>query len=115
MSKVPTAIPTATVPTTNEKLLDDFTTVVAETEKLLKSVASLGDEKAAALRSNVDQALASAGDRLAEIRERSVASAGAAAKATDQYVQENPWRALEIVALASALAGLVAGVVIARR
>ena len=115
MSKAATAIPTATVPTTNEKLLDDFTTVVSETEKLLKSVASLGDEKAAVLRSNVDQALASAGDRLAEIRERSVASASAAAKATDEYVQENPWRALGIVALASALAGLVAGVVIARR
>jgi ElaB/YqjD/DUF883 family membrane-anchored ribosome-binding protein len=46
------------VTTQQRQLLDEFNTVVAETEHLLKSVASLGSEKAGVLKGNVDQALA---------------------------------------------------------
>ena len=98
-----------------ERLLDEFQTVVAETENLLKSVAAAGTDKSAMLRGNVDQALATARLRLAEIREKSVAKANAAAVATDEYVQENPWRAMGVVALFSALAGLVVGIAVTRR
>jgi len=106
--------PTAAAPT-KEKIIDDFNTVVSETEQLLKSVASMGTDKAGALRGDLDQALASAGARLAEIRERSIAQACAAAQVTDDLVRENPYRALGVVAFAAALAGLVSGLVIARR
>ena len=98
-----------------DQLIDEFNTVVAETEHLLKSVASLGNDKAGLLKSNLGEALASAGDRVAEIREKSLAQASAAAKATDDYVNENPWAAIGIAALVGGVAGLVTGIVIARR
>ena len=101
--------------TGKEKLADDFHMVLAETEQLLKSVASLGSEKAGVLRFNVDQHLASAGDQLALIREKSLAQAKAASAAADEYVHQNPWRAVGIVALVAAVAGLASGLLIARR
>jgi len=99
----------------NDKLLDEFHTVVAETEHLLKSVASLGNPMAGVLKGNVDQALASASDRVTDIRDRSLAQAEAAIKAADEYVRHNPWRALGIVALVTASMGFVSGLMVARR
>jgi ElaB/YqjD/DUF883 family membrane-anchored ribosome-binding protein len=98
-----------------DKLLNEFNTVVAETEQLLKSVASLSSDQAGMLKGNVDQALSSASEQVIQIRDKSIAQAKAAAMATEQYVKENPWRAVGIVALAAAAAGLVSGVLIARR
>ena len=98
-----------------DKLLDEFNTVVAETEHLLKSVASLGDPMAGVLKGNVDLALASASDRVTDIRDRSLAQAEAAMKATDEYVRHNPWHAIGIVAAVTAVVGLASGLMIARR
>ena len=98
-----------------DQLLDEFHTVVAETESLLKSVASLGTDKAGVLKGNVDDALATASDRILAIRDKSMAQAEATAKAADEYVRQNPWRAVGVVALVSAVAGLVSGLLIARR
>jgi len=100
---------------TNEKLLEEFNTVVSETEQLLKSLAGAGGQKAGALRADVEQRLATAGERLAKIREEALGQAGAAVRATDQYVHGNPWRTAGIAALLAAIAGLIAGVLIARR
>jgi len=98
-----------------EQLLEEFHAVVAETEQLLKTVASLGADQAGMLKGNVDEALASASERVVDIRDRYVAQAEAAAKAADEYVRQNPWRAIGIVAVASVAVGLVSGVLIARR
>ena len=107
MNQVPTA--------SKDKLLNEFNTVVAETEQLLKSVAGLGADQAGVLKGNVDQALSSASNQVMQIRDRSIAQAEAAAAAADQYVRQNPWRALGIVALVTAMAGLVSGLMLARR
>jgi ElaB/YqjD/DUF883 family membrane-anchored ribosome-binding protein len=98
-----------------ERLFDEFNTVIAETEQLLKSIASAGNGKVGELKANVEQRLAAAGDRLAKIREEAMAQASTVARETDQYVQENPWRSIGIVAAASAIAGLAVGLLIARR
>ena len=100
---------------TNERLYQEFNSVVAETEQLLKSVATAGGEKAGALKANVEQGLAAAADRLEQIRLEALRQANVAARATDAYVRENPWRAIGIVAAVSATAGIVAGLLIARR
>ena len=89
---------------TKERLFEEFNSVVAETEKLLESLAGAGNEKAGALQAKVAQQLADAGERLAKIRGEAL-----------DYAQENPWRAVGVVAIAAGLAGLVAGVLIARR
>lgn len=100
---------------TNERLYEEFNTVVAETEQLLKSVATAGGDKVAAVKANVEQSLAAAADRLEQIRQQALSQANAAARATDQYVRDNPWRTVGIVAALSATLGLVAGLLIARR
>lgn len=100
---------------TKEKLYDEFNTVIAETEQLLKSLAAAGNGKAGELRASVEQKLAAAGDRLAQIREEALGQASAAAKATDDYVQENPWRAIGFAAAVAGITGLIAGLLITRR
>lgn len=96
-------------------LYEEFDAVVTETEQLLKSIAGASGDKAVALRASVEQGLAAAGDRLAKIREASVNQAQVAAHATDEYVHDNPWRSMGIVAAVGALAGLAVGLLIARR
>ncbi len=100
---------------TKEKLFEEFNAVVAETEQLLTSVATAGSGKAGALWASVEQSLAAAGDRIVKIRNEAQRQAIGAARATDVYVQESPWRAVGIAAALGAGAGLVAGLLIARR
>ena len=107
-----TATPAAA---SKEKIVEDFNAVVSEAEQLLRTVASLGVDKSGAVREDLDKALASARGKLAEIRERSVAQACAAADMTDDYVKENPYQALGVVAVVAGLAGLVCGLALARR
>ena len=99
----------------NDRLQEEFNTVVTETEQLLKSLATAGGDKAGMVREGVADGIAAAGERLEELRQRAVAQANAAHKATDDYVRDNPWRAVGITAAVSALAGLVAGLLISRR
>jgi ElaB/YqjD/DUF883 family membrane-anchored ribosome-binding protein len=108
MSQAPVAV-------SKEKLMEDFTAVIAEAEQLLDTVKVMGGGKAGELRADVDKALAAAGARLSAIREQSAAQASAAARATEEYVHENPWSAIGSAALVGMAAGLVLGVVIARR
>ena len=100
---------------TKERLYEEFNTVVTETEQLLKSVASAGNEKAGAFKAGLEQSLAAASERMAKIRAQASDQASAAAKATDTYVQDNPWRAVGIAAGVAAFTGLLTGLLIARR
>jgi len=103
------------VDVSKDRLYEEFNAVVAETEQLLKSVATASGEKAGALHQGVADGLAAAGERLDQLRLDALAQAGAAATATDDYVRDNPWRAIGVAAAVSALAGLVAGLLIARK
>ena len=100
---------------TKERLTEEFQAVVAETEQLLASLAGAGNEKAGALKASITESLAAAGERLAKIREQAVSQACTSARATDEYVKADPWRAIGIFAGTAALVGFVAGLVIARR
>lgn len=100
---------------TKEKLSEEFHAVVAETEQLLASLAGAGNETAGALKASVAESLAAAGERIAKIREQALDQACASARATDEYVKSDPWRAIGIVAGVAALAGLAVGLLVARR
>ena len=106
---------TDTTQVAREKLLHDFNEVVSDTEQLLKSVAASGNEKSQALRTNVEQSLKLAKDRLREIQEEAVDRTRAAAKATDEYVHDHPWQSLAVVAGISAVIGVVLGLLLNRR
>jgi ElaB/YqjD/DUF883 family membrane-anchored ribosome-binding protein len=106
--------PTATR-ATREDLMNDFETAVGETEQLLKSVAGASQEQAAALRTTIEERIADATERLARLRDDATDHAVATARATDRYVNDNPWQAVGIGTGAGALVGLLLGAWIARR
>lgn len=87
---------------TKDQLVEELNTVVAETEQLLRSVATAGGEKADGLRSGVTQRLANAGDRLRELQHAVAARTGEATHAADDYVHRNPWQAIGLAAAAAA-------------
>jgi ElaB/YqjD/DUF883 family membrane-anchored ribosome-binding protein len=103
------------VDVSKDQLHQEFNTVVTETEQLLKSLATAGNDKAGALRDGVAEGIAAATARLDQLRVQALEQANAAGQATDDYVRENPWRAIGIAAAVSGLTGLVAGLLIARR
>ena len=93
-----------------EKLMQDLRVVVADAEDLLRATAGQAGEKVSAARERIQENLASAKERLASAEQAVVAKAKQAAKATDEYVHENPWKAVGI----AAGVGLVIGMLISR-
>jgi ElaB/YqjD/DUF883 family membrane-anchored ribosome-binding protein len=96
---------------TRDKLLADLKLVVADAEELLKLTAGQAGEKVAAVRDRVQKGLDQAKAKLVDLEDRAVEQTKAAARATDTYVHENPWRAVGI----AAGAGILFGMLISRR
>ena len=95
---------------TKERLMQDLRIVVSDAEELLRATASQAGEKVSAARERIQENLAVAKERLAEAQHQVVEKTRAAAKATDEYVHENPWKAVGI----AAGVGLVIGMLISR-
>jgi ElaB/YqjD/DUF883 family membrane-anchored ribosome-binding protein len=98
-----------------EKLFQDFSAVVADAELLLESLATAGGEKAQALRGRIEENVRAARIRLRELEGSARDSAGAAAKATDEYVRGHPWESIAVAAGVAAVAGVVLGLMLNRR
>jgi ElaB/YqjD/DUF883 family membrane-anchored ribosome-binding protein len=94
-----------------QKLVSDMKVVVADAEEILRATAGVAGDKMGDLRERFGERLRDARIRLADAEAALVDRTKAAARATDDYVHENPWRA---VGLAAAV-GLLLGVVIGRR
>ena len=92
-----------------DRLIQEFKTVVADTEALLKATANTGGEKLAEVRTKVEESINIAkvamGDAQAEVLVRTKA----AVKATNVYVHENPWRSIGLVASIGVVIGLLVG------
>lgn len=101
--------------TSKNQLISEFKEVVSETEHLLHSAAAAGGEKAGALRAGVEQNLMIAKERLHKLQQALSEQTRAAAKATDEYVHDNPWKAIGIVAGVSAVIGVAAALILKRR
>jgi ElaB/YqjD/DUF883 family membrane-anchored ribosome-binding protein len=95
----------------SDEVIDDFNVMVSDTEALLKATANQGGEKLAEVRAKAEESLKVVTARIAEAQEALLVRTKAAAKATDAYVHENPWRAIGV----AAGAGLVIGLLIGRR
>lgn len=100
---------------TREKLMEDFSAVIADSEALLKLMASAGGEKAQALRDDLESKLQDARERLDRIQDVAVARTREAAKQADEYVHDNPWQSIAIAASVAVIAGLVLGLILNRR
>jgi ElaB/YqjD/DUF883 family membrane-anchored ribosome-binding protein len=96
---------------TKDKLVADLKIVVADAEELLRATASQAGDKVSAARERIQASLATAKVKLSEAERALLEKTKQAAKATDDYVRENPW---QVVGIAVA-AGLVLGILISRR
>ena len=94
-----------------QQLIADFKVVIEDAEALLKATAGQGGEKLTEIRTKAEESLKVAKARMMEAQEALVARTKAAAKATDAYVHENPWKAIG----AAAGVGVVIGLLIGRR
>jgi ElaB/YqjD/DUF883 family membrane-anchored ribosome-binding protein len=89
------------------QLAEDFNKVLADTEVLLKALGSVSGEKAAAMRASVEEGLTAAKQRLHELEVAARDQATATARATDEYVHQNPWTAIGVAAVVGLLVGLL--------
>ncbi len=94
-----------------DKLVADLRVVISDTEELLRATAGAAGEKVSDLRERLALRLRDAKERLVDLEVALVDKTKDAARATDDFVHEEPWKA---VGVAAAL-GLALGVLIGRR
>jgi ElaB/YqjD/DUF883 family membrane-anchored ribosome-binding protein len=92
-----------------DQLINEFKTVVADAEALLKATANTGGDKLAEIRAKAEESLSVAKARMIDVQAEVVARTKAAAKATDDYVHENPWRSVGLAASVGVVVGLLIG------
>jgi ElaB/YqjD/DUF883 family membrane-anchored ribosome-binding protein len=95
--------------TAQERLVTDIRAVIADAEEILLATADQTGEKIAILRTRIKERLLDARIRLDAAEEVLIEKTRAAARATDDYVHENPWQAVGIGAGVGFLLGLVLG------
>ncbi len=82
--------------TNSEKLVADVKTVLGDAEDLLRQSAASTGEQAVQLRERGMALLRQGREKAQEIQEKALAKSKAAARATDDYVHENPWRSMGV-------------------
>ena len=90
-----------------ERLVDEMSAVLSEAEEMLKRAATETGDKARDLRSQVETNLLRAKLKLQEYEGEAIDHAKAAARFTDDYVHDNPWRSIGIAAAVGLLLGLL--------
>ena len=94
-----------------EKLVSDLKVVISDTEELLRATAGAAGEKVGDLRERLAVSLRDAKERIVDLEVALVDKTKAAARATDDFVHEEPWKAVGV----AAAVGLALGVLIGRR
>ena len=92
-----------------DKLLEQFQSLVSDTEKLLQESADLAGDQAESLREQLRSSLSKARDALKGTEESLKERGKAAIDATEGYVQSNPWQTIGIAAAIGVLIGLLIG------
>ena len=90
-----------------EKLMRDLRVVVSDAEELLRATAAQTGEKVSAARERIQESLVAAKEHLASVQETVAAKTRQAAKVTDEYVHENPWKAVGIASGVSLVVGML--------
>lgn len=94
-----------------EGLLDDLRLVIRDAEDLLRTTGQQVDEGYRAARAKFESTLGTAKDSLSTLQGRVSTQASDALETADDFVQEHPWQAVGI----GAMAGLVIGLWLGRR
>jgi ElaB/YqjD/DUF883 family membrane-anchored ribosome-binding protein len=96
---------------TTNTLIEDYRTVVADAEDLLRATANQAGEKAVVARAKIEKNLARAREMLADAEGVAVDTANDAIRVTDNYVHRHPWESIGV----AAGAGLIIGWLVSRR
>lgn len=102
-------IPTKTG--TRDQLMNDLKNVIQDAEQWLRHGGHLTGEEFQVAKAKFEQTLSHAKQDLMQLQESVVEGTKEAARATDDYVHENPWKSICI----GAGVGLLMGVLISRR
>ena len=94
---------------TKDQLASNLRRVVSDTEDLLAATAEHTDSRIAELRARARENLRIARDKLADADAVVRARARQAARATDDYVHDNPWQAVSVGAGIGFLIGFILG------
>jgi ElaB/YqjD/DUF883 family membrane-anchored ribosome-binding protein len=92
----------------------ELSRIVAQAEELLKTLGEEGGAAAEAVRQRVVRTVHQARARIADAGYRVKGAAGDAARVTDQYVHDNPWKSIAYGAAAGAAVALIASLLISR-
>jgi ElaB/YqjD/DUF883 family membrane-anchored ribosome-binding protein len=105
------AIDMKSINTSKDKFMEEMRAVVEDAEALLNATTNQVGDGANTARARIEKSLHVMKGRLIDAEEAVAHQAKLAAKVTDQYVHDNPWKAIGI----SACAGVIVGMLIARR
>jgi ElaB/YqjD/DUF883 family membrane-anchored ribosome-binding protein len=94
-----------------DQLMNDLKTVISDAEAWLRNGGQLTGEEFQAAKAKFERTLGNAKEDLMRYQETVVEKTKIAAKATDEYVTENPWKSVGI----GAAVGVVIGMLIARK
>lgn len=92
-----------------EKIVSNIKSVIADAEEILVATADQTGEKIATLRTTIRERLLDARIRLDEVEQSMKDKTRAAARATDDYVHDNPWQAVSVGAGIGFLLGFILG------
>ena len=99
---------------TTERLVADFKTVIAEAEDVLKAAADKTGDQFAISRQRLEGTLNRVRNELEALETSAMQQAKVVARATGDYVQENPWKAAGAT-FAVGLVGMAIGLLMTRR
>lgn len=91
-----------------DSVVAELTRIVSQAEDLLKTLGEEGGAAAEAVRQRVVRTVNQARVKLADAGTRARGAANDAAKVTDRYVHDNPWKAIAYGAAAGAVVAIVA-------
>jgi ElaB/YqjD/DUF883 family membrane-anchored ribosome-binding protein len=94
---------------TRDKLIDDLKLVIQQAEDLLRNTGQQMDQGYQQARARFESTLSSAKHNLSATQEELLSNAQDAIDSADRYVQQNPWQAAGIGALAGLVIGLWLG------
>jgi len=92
---------------TSDKLAADVKVVIGDAEELLRQSAAATGEQAVQLRERAMAMLRQAREKAQELQDSALERGRAAARATDDYVHENPWRSIGVAFGAGILIGVL--------
>ena len=92
----------------SDSVVVELSRIVSQAEELLKTLGEEGGAAAEAVRQRVVRTVNQAKVKLADAGTRARGAANDAAKATDRYVHDNPWKSIAYGAAAGAVVAILA-------